>query len=146
MNDTIKNALIVLDRDFSKAGIDYCIIGGMAMWPYNCERSTIDIDTIVSRETAPRLREMTKLGYLWDPDYPRSLKMLTDRAPIMIDVLIEGFSIEGVETPSPVETRRRINGIWFISIDKLIDLKSRSSRSRDQRDAEMLAKSDFYWM
>jgi len=143
--DNLKGFLPVLHKDLELCGIEYAICGAVAMWPYNIDRFTRDIDIVVSKVTALRLKSLMELGYQWSEEFPRTLRYQTGGVPIEIDVLIEGFNLDSeglLRTPNPVHSRVRINGVWFLRRDTLILMKELSDREQDQLDAKRLKELD----
>jgi len=140
----VKHYLPTLHRDLERSGVEYAICGGIALWPYNCERHTQDIDILVSTKTAVNLRKLITQGYVWDLEYPRTLKMLTGGAPVEIDILIESYGIPGTAfVPSNVvANRNKINGVWFVTKAYLIEMKSASTRAQDEADVACLQSED----
>lgn len=122
-------------RDFEDAGIEYCVIGGVALEPYNYSRATEDLDILVSKKTYPLIeKELIGNGYTCRPGSTRNLNYHTSGHKIPVDIIIEGDNKSGFIMPNPVEIRNKIYGIWFISLYKLVEMKLSTFRLEDKID------------
>lgn len=115
-------------RDFDECGIDYCVIGSLAVRCHNYVRYGDDIDVLVSRETYPKIEEfLIGNGYCRRPGSNQHLylELLAGRIPI--DVYVEGESREGgLPLPDPRGSRVRVLSRWYASLPLLITLKIRA--------------------
>jgi hypothetical protein len=137
LNLNPSNLVGTITRDFEEAGIIYCVIGGMSLSPYNYARYTDDVDLIVSKDTFKLIKKhlVGKAGYVNRPGSTKNISyQLSSGKKIPIDILIEGDKENNFIIPSPKDIRTKINGIWYVSLLKLIELKLESSRPRDLQD------------
>ena len=115
-------------RDFHECGIDYCIIGSMAVRFHNYLRFGSDIDVLVSRESYPKIEEfLIGNGYSRRPGSDRHLylELLAGRIPL--DVYVEGEKRgDGLPLPDPRASRIKRLGRWYASLPLLITLKIRA--------------------
>lgn len=120
-------------RDFEETGVDYAIIGSLAVRCHNYLRAGDDIDVLVSRETYPKIEEfLIGNGYSRRPGSDRHLYVELLAGKIPVDIYVEGEIREGgLPLPDPRGSRVRILSRWYASLPLLITLKIRSDDPRD---------------
>lgn len=147
---TINKTLIQLANDLERRGIDYMVIGAIALLAHGYPRFTEDIDLVMTSEGLQKFHdELVGLGYT--PAFSGAKKRLrstTDGVPI--EVMTTGeFPGDGkpkpVSMPRPNEASIEIDGIKFVTLEKLIELKlasgiSASDRLKDLADVQELIK------
>ena len=147
---TINKTLIQLANDLERRGIDYIVIGAIALLAHGYPRFTEDIDLVMTSEGLQKFHdELVGLGYT--PAFSGAKKRLrstTDGVPI--EVMTTGeFPGDGkpkpVSMPRPNEASIEIDGIKFVTLGKLIELKlasgiSASDRLKDLADVQELIK------
>jgi hypothetical protein len=147
---TINKTLQRLAYDLEQRGIDYMIIGAIALLAHGYPRFTEDIDLVMTSEDLQKFHdELIGLGYT--PAFSGAKKRLrstTDGVPI--EVMTTGeFPGDGkpkpVRMPRPSEASIEIDGIKFATLEKLIELKlasgiSASDRLKDLADVQELIK------
>jgi hypothetical protein len=115
-------------RDFDECGIDYCVIGSLAVRFHNYLRYGDDIDILVSRETYPKIEQFfIGNGYSYRPGSDRHLyiELLGGRIPL--DIYVEAEKREsGFPLPDPRASRIKRLGRWYASLPLLITLKIRA--------------------
>src|SRR2546425_4961935 len=146
----LNNALARLVADLNEHGINYLVIGAVALTAYGYRRFTEDIDVILTPEDLDRFHcELVGLGYA--PAFEGARKRLRstrDGAPI--EVIAAGeYPGDGkpkpVRFPEPSESSVEIDGVKFPTLEKLIDLKLASAmtapdRLKDLADVQELIK------
>jgi hypothetical protein len=147
---TINKTLARLANDLQQRGIDYMVIGAIALLAHGYPRFTEDIDLVMTSEGLQKFHdELIGLGY--SPAFSGAKKRLrstTDNVPI--EVMTTGeFPGDGkpkpVSMPRPAEASVEIDGIRFVTLEKLIELKlasgiSASDRLKDLADVQELIK------
>jgi|SRR5215213_10083654 len=147
---TINKTLARLANDLQQRGIDYMVIGAIALLAHGYPRFTEDIDLVMTSEGLQKFHdELIGLGY--SPAFSGAKKRLrstTDNVPI--EVMTTGeFPGDGkpkpVSMPRPAEASVEIDGIRFVMLEKLIELKlasgiSASDRLKDLADVQELIK------
>lgn len=147
---TINKTLARLAGDLQQRGIDYIVIGAIALLAHGYPRFTEDIDLVMTSEGLQKFHdELVGLGYT--PAFSGAKKRLrstTDGVPI--EVMTTGeFPGDGkpkpVSMPRPDEASVEIDGIRFVTLEKLIELKlasgiSASDRLKDLADVQELIK------
>ncbi len=119
--------LSTIVQDFEECGIDYCVIGSLAVRCHNYVRFGSDIDVLVSKETYPKINQFfVGNGYSYRPGSDRHLycEFLGGRIPL--DIYVEGEKRgDGFPLPDPRASRVRILSRWYASLPLLITLKIR---------------------
>jgi len=126
---TINKTLARLASDLQQRGIDYMVIGGLALSAHGYPRFTEDIDLVMTSEDLQKFR---------------------DELDVSVKVMTTGeFPGDGkpkpVSMPRPAEASIEIDGIKFVTLEKLIELKlasgiSASDRLKDLADVQELIK------
>ncbi len=146
----LNNTLARLAADLSEHGIDYMVIGAVALLAYGYPRFTEDIDLVMTVEGLERFHtELVGLGYA--PSFPGARKRLRSTVDgVSIEVMVSGeYPGDGkpkpVSMPEPASASTEIDGIRFVTLEKLVELKlasgiSASDRLKDLADVQELIK------
>jgi len=114
--------------DLKECGIDYCIIGSLAVRLHNYLRYGDDIDILVSRDSYPKIEQyLIGNGYSYRPGSERHLyyEFLGGRTPV--DIYVEGEKREdGFPLPDPRGSRVQCFSRWYANLPLLITLKIRA--------------------
>jgi hypothetical protein len=143
-------ALKKIAQTLSELGIDYVVVGGMAMFQHGYRRFTEDVDLLVTRESLKEIhRKLEGRGYL--PPFQGSKHLRDTEHGVRIEFLVAGdYPGDGkpkpVSFPAPAAVADEINGIRYVNLPSLIDMKlasgmSNSERMRDLADVIELIKS-----
>lgn len=109
---------------FDDAGINYCVIGAVAMGIHNYLRNTDDIDILVDRKGFDIIsEELIGRGFTWRKGSKRNLLYHAPFGKIKVDIIVEGDNKSGVVLPSPVDIRIKVSNIWYINLLALIEVK-----------------------
>jgi predicted nucleotidyltransferase len=147
---TLNKTLARLANDLDERGIDYIVIGAVALLAYGYPRFTEDIDLVMTKEGLAKFHEeLVGLGYA--PSFPGARKRLRSTTDgVSIEVMTTGeYPGDGkpkpVSMPEPIEASVKIDGINFVSLEKLIELKlasgiSAAHRLKDLADVQELIK------
>ena len=121
-----------------EAGLEYAIIGGMALVAHGYRRFTEDVDILMTREALHLFKEkFVGLGYV--PAFAAASKSFRDtNTGVRIEVVTTGeYPGDGkpkpVSFPDPAGTRVEREGLWIITLEKLIELKLASGLSAPHR-------------
>jgi len=135
---SLNNTLAQLTGDLKEHGIDYMVIGAVALLAHGYPRLTEDIDLVLTPEGLEAFhRELIGLGY--DPAFPGARKRLRSTSEgITIEVMTTGeYPGDGkpkpVRIPEPSTASTEINGIQFVTFEKLIELKLASGMTAPHR-------------
>jgi hypothetical protein len=147
----LNKTLARLAHDLEAHGIDYAVIGATALLAHGYPRLTEDIDLIMTPEGLERFHEeLIGLGYA--PAFPGARKRLRSTTDgVSIEVMTTGeYPGDGkpkpVRMPVPAEASTEIDGIRFVTLEKLIELKlasgiSAADRLKDLADVQELIKN-----
>jgi predicted nucleotidyltransferase len=147
---SLNNTVAQLATDLKDHGIDYMVIGAVALLAHGYPRFTEDVDLVLTPEGLEVFhRELIGLGYL--PAFPGAKKRLrSTRDGVTIEVMTTGeYPGDGkpkpVNIPEPSAASTEINGIQVVTLEKLIELKLASGmtaphRLKDLADVQELIK------
>ena len=133
----------VTDR-LKEEGIDYAIIGGMALVAHGYVRFTNDVDLLTTRDGLNRVHERL-VGRGYRPAFEGARKKLRDtHTGIDVEFITTGeFPGDGkpkaVAFPSPRDASIDRDGRSVITLPKLIELKLASGLSAEHRRLRDLA-------
>jgi predicted nucleotidyltransferase len=146
LNETLRRVA----QDLESRGIDYSVIGAVALNSYGYRRFTEDIDLLLTREGLEKFRkELVGLGYR--PAFEGATKKFrTTEENVAVEIITAGeFPGDGkpkpVVFPNPNENQMEIDGIKTVTLEKLVELKLASGmtaphRLRDLADVQELIK------
>jgi len=135
---SLNNVLTQLDVDLKKHGINYMVIGAVALLAHGYPRFTADIDLVLTPDGLEVFhRELVGLGYV--PAFAGAKKRLRPtRDAITIEVMTKGaYPGDGkpkpVRIPDPATASTEIDGIQVVTFEKLIELKLASGMTAPHR-------------
>jgi hypothetical protein len=121
----LNNALLRIVADLERHGIDYAVIGAVALNQHGYKRFTADIDLLMTREGLQKFRdELVGRGYV--PAFAgatRAFKTSQDNVPVTIFTAGE----------CPGASAEEIAGVKTITLPKLIELKLASGMTAPDR-------------
>jgi len=147
---TLNKTLARLSNDLEERGIDYMVIGAVALLAHGYPRFTEDIDLVMTAEGLQKFHEeLVGLGYV--PAFPGARKRLRSTTDnVSIEVMTTGeYPGDGkpkpVSMPEPAQASTEIDGIKVVTLEKLIELKlasgiSAPDRLKDLADVQELIK------
>ena len=146
LNETLRRVA----QDLENHGINYALIGAVALNAYGYRRFTEDIDLLMTREGLEKFsRELVGAGYR--PLFPGAKKRFRETADnVTIEIITTGeFPGDGlpkpVEFPPPEENVTEIDHVKTLNLEKIIELKLASGmtaphRLKDLADVQELIK------
>ncbi len=145
----VHKTLEKIARRLEELGIPYAVAGGMAMFFHGFRRFTEDVDILVTPEGLKRIHdELEGLGYV--PQFRGSKQLRDAETGVRVEFLVTGqYPGDGkpkpVAFPDPAEVSIVIDGIHFLNLAKLIELKlasgTTSGRRKDLGDVQELVRA-----
>jgi len=147
---TLNKTLVRLSADLDQHGIDYAVIGAVALLAHGYPRFTEDIDLVMTADGLRKFHEEL-VGLDYTPAFPGPRKRLKSTADgVTIEVMTTGeYPGDGkpkpVSMPQPDKASTEIDGIKFVTLENLIELKlasgmSAPDRLKDLADVQELIK------
>ncbi|MCI0362907.1 MAG: nucleotidyl transferase AbiEii/AbiGii toxin family protein [Phycisphaerales bacterium] len=122
--------------------IPYAVAGGMALFFHGYRRFTEDVDILITREGKDIAhRALEGLGYL--PPFAGSKNLRDAESGVRIEFLIAGdYPGDGkpkpVRFPDPAQVAVSIDGVKFLSLPSLIELKLASGLTNPRRAKDLV--------
>jgi len=146
----LHGALAQLASDLKQQGIDYMVIGAVALLAHGYPRFTEDIDLVMTPEGLEAFHQ-NLVGLVYLPAFQLACKNLrSTRDGVSIEVLTSGeYPGDGqpkpVSFPIPANASVEIEGVRIVTLEKLIELKLASGmtapdRLKDLADVQELIK------
>ena len=141
----------IADR-LTKLGVDYAVVGGMAVFRHGLPRFTEDVDVLVTpdghREIMANLRGR---GYL--PPFEKSKNLRDTATNVRVEFLLSGrYPGDGkpgpIAFPDPAAVSEEFDGVRYATLPALLELKiaaamSAPDRPKDFGDvAELIRRRD----
>lgn len=147
---TVNKTLARLSNDLEEHGIDYAVIGAVALLAHGYPRFTEDIDLVMTVGGLEKFHQEL-VGLVYVPAFPGARKRLKSTVDnVTIEVMTTGeYPGDGepkpVSMPEPAAASTEIDGIKFVTLEKLIELKlasgmSAPDRLKDLADVQELIK------
>lgn len=146
LNETLRK----LTEDLEAHGIDYAVIGAIALNQHGYQRFTSDIDLLMTAEGLEQFRQ-TLVGLGYRPAFEGARKKFRATARnVPIEIITAGeYPGDGlpkpIRFPDPATAGVVINGVKTVSLELLINLKLASGmtdpgRLKDLADVQELIK------
>lgn len=147
----LNETLAQVSADLERNGIDYMVIGAVALMAHGYPRFTEDIDLVLTPEGLEAFHQnLIGLGYA--PAFEGARKRLrSTRDGVPIEIITSGgFPGDGkpkpVSFPIPAEASIDIDGVRIVTLEKLVELKLASGmtapdRLKDLADVQELIKT-----
>lgn len=138
----VHKTLLTIARRLDELGIPYAIAGGMALFFHGYRRFTEDVDILVTKEGLRQIRERLEgLGFV--PPFAGSKNLRDAETGVRIEFLVTGdYPGDGkpkpVEFPDPVGATIEVDGLHFLSLPKLIELKLASGMTNPRRAKDLV--------
>jgi len=148
--DPVHTTLREIAKRLDGLGVPYAVVGGMALVAHGYQRTTVDVDILVTQQSADKVREALQgLGYV--PPFKGSRNLRDAATGVRIEFLITGhYPGDGkpkpVVFPDPTTASELIDGVRYVTLPKLIELKLASgmtqpARRRDLADVQDLIRA-----
>ncbi len=134
-----------LARRLKKAGIPYAIMGAMAVNAHGAERTTKDVDVLLTPEGLERFRREF-VGEDYEPVEGRPRRFVERQSGVTVDCLVTGrYPGSGkpgpLAFPDPTEASEEIEKIRVLTLPQLIQLKLAAHRYYDFGDVVFLIRT-----
>jgi hypothetical protein len=147
--DAVHQTLREITRRLEQLGIPYAVAGGMALVAHGYDRTTVDVDILVTAEGLKVAHEhLDGRGFI--PPFEGSRNLRDTQTGVRVEFLVAGrFPGDGkpkpVAFPQPQQVAVEIDGIRYVSLPKLVELKlasglSHPGRLRDLADVQELIR------
>jgi len=124
-------------RTLENRGIDYVVIGAVALNQHGYRRFTEDIDLLLTKQGLKRFHEeLVELGYR--PAFGSRKQFRAAEGNIRVEIVTTGeYPGDGlpkpVRFPDPADVAIEIDGIKTITLERLVELKLASGMSAPHR-------------
>jgi hypothetical protein len=146
----VHKALRKVTKRLDELAIPYAVVGGMAMFFHGYRRFTEDVDLLVTKEGLAEVhRRLEGLG--WVPPFQGSKQLRDSEYGVRVEFLVTGeFPGDGkpkpVAFPDPSEASVEIDGVRFLRLPRLLELKLASGmtnpgRLKDLGDVQQMIKA-----
>lgn len=134
---TVHDALRRITTRLHALGIPYAVVGGLALFQHGYRRFTEDVDLMVTRDGLARIQaELRGRGYR--PKHEDARNLRDTETGVAIEFRVTGqFPGDGrpqpVAFPDPAECSTVVDGVAYLNLDKLVELKLASGLSAPGR-------------
>lgn len=147
--DPVHQTLRSIARRLDELGIAYAVADGMALVAHGYDRTTVDVDVLVTPDGLDAIHQALEgRGYL--PPFEGSRNLRDTQTGVRIEFIVTGqFPGDGkpkpVAFPDPDEVGQEIDGVRYVNLPMLIELKLASGmthpgRLRDLADVQELIR------
>lgn len=147
--DPVHQTLRSIAHRLDELGIAYAVAGGMALVAHGYDRTTVDVDVLVTPGGLDAVHQALEgRGYL--PTFEGSRNLRDTQTGVRIEFIVTGqFPGDGkpkpVAFPDPDKVAQEIDGVRFVNLPMLIELKLASGmtnpgRLRDLADVQELIR------
>lgn len=147
--DPVHRALREITKRLRDLGVDYAVAGGMALVAHGYDRTTVDVDILVTPQGLKTIHDSLEgLGYV--PPFAGSKHLRDTQTGVRIEFIVTGqFPGDGkpkpVAFPDPAAASVEIDGIRYVDLPTLLELKLASGmtnpgRLRDLADVQELIR------
>lgn len=149
-DDPVHQTLREVTRQLDSLSISYAIADGMALVAHGYDRTTVDVDILVTQDGLRTIHEkLDGLGYT--PPFDGSRNLRDTRTGVRIEFLVAGQfpgdrKSKPVAFPDPAQAAATIDGIRYLSRQALVELKLASGmtapgRLKDLADVQELIRT-----
>jgi hypothetical protein len=142
VHQTMRRMAAYLD----KAGISYAIVGGMAVNAHHHERTTKDVDFLLTSSGFAAFRKVADAGD-FEPVPGRARRFIDRATKVTFDVLVTGhFPGSGnpgpITFPGPADVGQPLGDLRVVDLPTLIQLKLAARRYQDFADVVNLIRAN----
>jgi hypothetical protein len=148
-DDPVTKTLRRIAAKLDELHVHYAIVGGMALVAHGYERTTVDVDVLVTPEGLALVHQQLEgLGYV--PPFSGSKHLRDTETGVRIEFLISGgFPGDGkpkpIAFPDPADVGVNIDGVHYLRLPTLVELKlasgmTNAGRLKDLADVQELIR------
>lgn len=148
-DDPVHESLRRITGKLEQLSIPYAVVGGMALVAHGYGRTTEDVVLLVTPEGLEEVhKSLDGLGYV--PPFPGASQLRDTQKGVRIEFVVTGrYPGDGkpkpIPFPSPLDVAVEIDGIRYVALPVLIELKLASGmtnpgRLRDLADVQELIR------
>jgi hypothetical protein len=133
----VQQALEAIAAKLDALGIAYTVVGGLALSAHGFRRFTEDVDLLVTRDGLKQLQQAL-IGHGYRPPFEGSKNLRDTEHGVRIEFLVTGaFPGDGkpkpVAFPDPASVSVRIDGVSYLNLETLVELKLASGMTAPGR-------------
>jgi len=145
-SDRVHQAMRRVASRLQEQGIKYAIVGGMAVNAHRHQRTTKDVDFLLSPQGLTQFRRLAEAGE-FDLAPGRSRRFIDRETGVSFDVLVAGaFPGSGdpgpIAFPDPEKVSQEMDGLRVVDLPTLIQLKLAAGRYQDFADVVNLISAN----
>jgi hypothetical protein len=142
VHQTMRRVAAYLDQ----AGISYAIVGGMAVNAHHHERTTKDVDFLLTADGFVAFRKLAEAGD-FEPAPGRARRFIDPTTNVTFDVLVTGYFPGNGEPgpitfPDPTAVGQAIGELRVVNLPTLVELKLAARRYQDFADVVNLIRAN----
>lgn len=136
-NDPVHESLRRITDKLDELSIPYAVVGGMALVAHGYGRTTEDVNLLVTPEGLEAIhKSLDGLGYV--PPFPGASQLRDTQTGVQIEFVVTGrYPGDGkpkpIAFPSPIDAAVDIDGVRYVSLPVLIELKLASGMTNPGR-------------
>ncbi len=146
----VRATLAHITRRLNDIGVPYAVVGGLALFHHGFRRFTEDVDILVTADGLRTIHDrLVGLGYV--PPFAGSRHLRDTATGVKVEFLVTGgFPGDGkpkaISFPHPADVATEANGVRYIRLPALVELKlasglSAAHRGKDLIDVQELIKA-----
>ena len=149
-DDPVHESLRSITKKLADLQIPYAVVGGMALVAHGYDRTTADVDVLVSKEGLDAIHSSPD-GFGYVPPSPGSRSLRDTNTGVRIEFVVSGaYPGDGkpkpIAFPPPDQVATDIDGINYVDLQTLIELKlasgmTHAGRLRDLADVQELIRA-----
>ncbi|MBI2805947.1 MAG: nucleotidyl transferase AbiEii/AbiGii toxin family protein [Planctomycetes bacterium] len=138
----VQTTLRKITKRLTELGIPYAVVGGMALFVHGLRRFTEDVDLLVTPKSLREIHDkLDGLGFV--PPFTGSKNLRDTDSGVKIEFLVTGaFPGDGkpkpVAFPDPSAVSMENNGVRYINLPTLIELKLASGMTNPDRMKDLV--------
>ena len=149
-DDPVHESLRSITKRLADLQIPYAVVGGMALVAHGYDRTTADVDVLVSKEGLDAIHSSPD-GFGYVPPSPGSRSLRDTNTGVRIEFVVSGaYPGDGkpkpIAFPPPDQVATDNDGITYVDLQTLIELKlasgmTHAGRLRDLADVQELIRA-----